>query len=1263
MHDRKIVLNKKVSAGKRILAVIASSLLILGSAGQGLVFISTAADTKDETETENNEAEDSPEESSKYTYTELKTGSSADFYDGTDISDYEVIEIGSMEDLEKLAKDCILDEWSLEKYVKLTADIDLKGRYVSIPTFGGVFDGNGHKIKGIATEDVGNTMGLFRFVRYGARILNLDLEAQITPGDSAVNTGLIAGENYGTIENCSVTGAVMGGENAGAIAGYNGKTGTIKNCISDSKVTGTHSIGGIAGSSDGLIISCENNGNINTTVSDVTIELSNLSVDDITKIGETSSVAAFTDIGGICGITTGGIENCKNRGTVGYEHVGYNVGGIAGRSSQGYITGCTNYGTVYGRKDSGGIVGQMEPFMQIEYLVDGISQLNYETNVLFDLVDETITDGTKYSDEAAVLLRGISDSLKQANNISLDIPGYDGGSAFENIPSFEVPTFDIPTIDTIPTNEEEAQAAIDEANKQAEVAKQQADAATQQAQAVIEATKDAAIAEAQKARQQLDAVKSTMQSLKENFDVLADYSGKFADLLVRGNDELSADIKAVSAQARKVQNLSNGMTSNISSYEGVNIKDESVEKETEPQEQTEENEDEKAETEEVESAESVGETDNGSELEELEWNAGRLTDCINYAAINADSGAGGIVGRISTEYDVDPEDDISLTGTQSLYLNASAKAVVRDSINYGKVSTKKDYAGGIAGYAKYGYLISNMSFGDIYSESGSFAGGIAGACESDILSCYAGGKISAKNDVGGIAGKGNNISKCASYSEIDYSGCNAGNIAGEINEVAELSGNFFVESDLGGIDGVAYADGAMPLTYEELIALPGIPEEFSNFEIIFMTDGNEIDRIEAKYGDSISEEDLPVIPEKEGFYGIWPLDGLDNITGNKVVVADYEKWIRSIVSVETKKYDDGTQKPLVMAVGDFLPGAELDLNIDGDNSQVYGILIQYPEEAALARSRGYDEYTGSVEVRVLCEDSKDTGIEISESGRWKKTDSKVIGSYLSFEMSAPGSFRVVRETDGRNLIIPVAAGVCVLAIVIIIILVSRIKKMKVKAALKKIPKAVIFDLDGTLIDTERFYHKVWPEAAEHFGYMMTDEQALQLRSLGRPFAPKKMKEWFGEDFNYDAVRAYRKRLFEQCVSSEGIKLKPGVKELLDFLKEKGVIIAVATATDIERTERYLKAAGIYEYFDKICSAADVKEGKPAPYVYIEACKQLKLMPEECLAVEDAPNGIKSAADAGCRVIFIPDQTQDEPEAEKLCLAKVQTADEIKQFFN
>ena len=208
------------------------------------------------------------------------------------------------------------------------------------------------------------------------------------------------------------------------------------------------------------------------------------------------------------------------------------------------------------------------------------------------------------------------------------------------------------------------------------------------------------------------------------------------------------------------------------------------------------------------------------------------------------------------------------------------------------------------------------------------------------------------------------------------------------------------------------------------------------------------------------------------------------------------------------------------------------------------------------------------------------------------------------------------------------------------------------------PRAVIFDLDGTIIDTEKYYHRVWPEAVAHFGYKMSEEQVLFLRSLGRPFAPKLMKEWFGEDFDYSEVRAYRKQLFEECIQNEGIQLKKGVKKLLDHLKKEGVIIAIATATDIERTTRYLNSVGIYDYFDRICSAADVPEGKPAPYVYLEACKQLGLDPADCFAVEDAPNGIKSAAAAGCKVIFIPDQTEDEPEAEKICFAKVNSADEL-----
>lgn len=218
-------------------------------------------------------------------------------------------------------------------------------------------------------------------------------------------------------------------------------------------------------------------------------------------------------------------------------------------------------------------------------------------------------------------------------------------------------------------------------------------------------------------------------------------------------------------------------------------------------------------------------------------------------------------------------------------------------------------------------------------------------------------------------------------------------------------------------------------------------------------------------------------------------------------------------------------------------------------------------------------------------------------------------------------------------------------------------EMRNKPEEKFIPKAVIFDLDGTIIDTERFYRKCWPLAVAKFGYEMTDEQVLQLRSLGRPFAPAKLKEWCGEDFDYWGMREYRKVLVNQCIAEEGIVLKPGIVELLDFLKQAGITIAIATATDMERTAKYLDEVGIRHYFDKICSAVDVKEGKPMPYVYLEACRQLGLNPADCFAVEDAPNGIRSAATAGCKVIFVPDQTESEPE-EELCYAKVKRADEI-----
>ncbi len=211
-------------------------------------------------------------------------------------------------------------------------------------------------------------------------------------------------------------------------------------------------------------------------------------------------------------------------------------------------------------------------------------------------------------------------------------------------------------------------------------------------------------------------------------------------------------------------------------------------------------------------------------------------------------------------------------------------------------------------------------------------------------------------------------------------------------------------------------------------------------------------------------------------------------------------------------------------------------------------------------------------------------------------------------------------------------------------------------------KGAIFDMDGLLIDTEKLYLRYWKQSAADFGYDMRDEHVYAIRSLARKYSIPKLKGFFGEDFPTEEVRAHRTELINAHIAEHGIDLKNGLFELLDYLRDKGVRLAVATATPRERTLKYLEKIGAADRFDAVICGDMVTSGKPDPEIYLTAARELGLPPENCAAFEDSPNGLKAARAAGCQVIMIPDMTQPQPEDEPFYDAVYSSLDEAKDFF-
>ncbi len=201
-------------------------------------------------------------------------------------------------------------------------------------------------------------------------------------------------------------------------------------------------------------------------------------------------------------------------------------------------------------------------------------------------------------------------------------------------------------------------------------------------------------------------------------------------------------------------------------------------------------------------------------------------------------------------------------------------------------------------------------------------------------------------------------------------------------------------------------------------------------------------------------------------------------------------------------------------------------------------------------------------------------------------------------------------------------------------------------------KGVIFDLDGTLLDTEKLYRRFWVEAARRMGYPMEDRHALMIRSMAAAYAEPLLKREVCAEFDYHGVRALRRRIMEEYIDQNGVDPKPDLIKTLEEIKAKGLRIGLATATPEQRARKYLRMVNAEKYFDAVTCADMVKRGKPQPDIYLLACERTGVAPGEAIAVEDAPTGIRAAHAAGCLPVMVPDQDQPGDEIRALCHAVV-----------
>jgi HAD superfamily hydrolase (TIGR01509 family) len=208
------------------------------------------------------------------------------------------------------------------------------------------------------------------------------------------------------------------------------------------------------------------------------------------------------------------------------------------------------------------------------------------------------------------------------------------------------------------------------------------------------------------------------------------------------------------------------------------------------------------------------------------------------------------------------------------------------------------------------------------------------------------------------------------------------------------------------------------------------------------------------------------------------------------------------------------------------------------------------------------------------------------------------------------------------------------------------------------PSAVVCDMDGLLVDSERMERRVWQLVATELGIELSDETFATFVGHSGDRNDALLRHYFGEAFDVPRFRAMCHRGMRDLVECEGVALRPGAREWLAFVADLGIPLALATSSGPAAVQERL--GDVLHLFAAVATRADVEHGKPHPDLYLEASRRLGIAPHTALAVEDSPAGTQAALAAGMRVVVVPDLVEPPDDLASRLTAVFSSLDALRE---